>query len=384
MVEISRCAAQMEEILQNSSASLDLAMLVKDCTYIKRIIPCEDTESIVANSAYDYCIKAVAGDVYRFEYDESAAGGKSYRWIVNIVLGSAFFLILGTLIYLYRKIIRPFAKLESIPYELSKGNLALHMPEEKEKYFGKFVWGTNMLRENIEERRQKELNLHREKKLLLLSLTHDIKTPLSVIRLNAQALERGLYKEEDRKQEALLAIRGKVDEIERYVSEITKASQEDFLELSVKEEEFYLSKVIKQIQDYYKDKLELNKTRFQVEAYTDCLLLGDENRLVEVLQNLFENAIKYGDGEEIILRFGQEEDCKLITVENTGTGMDQEELLKIFDSFFRGANAGAKSGSGLGLYICRQLMRGMRGDIFAKQKENCFQVTAVVRMCGGN
>ena len=60
--------------------------------------------------------------------------------------------------------------------------------------------------------------------------------------------------------------------------------------------------------------------------------------------------------------------------------MKQEELIKIFDSFYRGSNVSDKDGSGLGLYICRRLMNNMNGDVFAEQTEDEFKVTVVVRM----
>ena len=57
-----------------------------------------------------------------------------------------------------------------------------------------------------------------------------------------------------------------------------------------------------------------------------------------------------------------------------------EELPHLFDSFYRGSNAGSQEGSGLGLYICRKLMHKMNGDVFLKQEENLFSVTVVVGM----
>lgn len=382
MLEVSRVANQMADMGNADFSEGQLDELVSECSYIRKISLCNTNEDMLLNTHNDYCLKNVGDSVYRFEYDENNEQNRYLLLAVNVIGTTFFALVILVLIYIYRKIILPFEKLESIPYELSKGNLAVQMPEQKEKYFGKFIWGANMLRDNIEDRRQKELNLHREKKLLLLSLTHDIKTPLSVIRLNTQALQRGLYKEEERRQEAFSAIIKKVDEIEDYVSEITKASQEDFLDLEVKVEEFYLSDVIVKISDYYKDKLSLRKTKFAVEEYDNCLLMGDENRLVEVMQNLMENAIKYGDGQEISISFDQEEGCQLVTVENTGEGLLDDELMKIFDSFFRGSNSSKQQGSGLGLYICRQLMTGMNGDIFVKQEDNHFRITLVVPMSG--
>lgn len=93
-----------------------------------------------------------------------------------------------------------------------------------------------------------------------------------------------------------------------------------------------------------------------------------------------ENAIKYGDGKEIKIDFSEEENCKLISIFNTGYGLKQEDLPHIFDSFYRGSNSKKQEGSGLGLYICKQLMHKMNGDIFAQIKDNnIFEVTIVIK-----
>ena len=90
-----------------------------------------------------------------------------------------------------------------------------------------------------------------------------------------------------------------------------------------------------------------------------------------------ENAIKYGDGRCIDLEFSEEDGCVLICIRNSGCTLPDTELPHIFDSFWRGSNSENCSGSGLGLYICRQLMRKMNGDIFAQIKDGCMIVTAV-------
>ena len=101
------------------------------------------------------------------------------------------------------------------------------------------------------------------------------------------------------------------------------------------------------------------------------------DRGVEVLQNFVENAIKYGDGKWISLDFSQEEDCVLATVRNSGCTLFDSELPHIFESFWRGSNVGAVPGSGLGLFICRQIMHRMGGEVFAAREGDVFAVTAV-------
>lgn len=90
--------------------------------------------------------------------------------------------------------------------------------------------------------------------------------------------------------------------------------------------------------------------------------------------------MKYGDGERIRIETGREDGCVLISVANTGEALGQDEMWKLFDSFYRGSNVGRQPGSGLGLYICRRLMANMNGDIFARYRDGEFIMTVVVRM----
>ena len=296
---------------------------------------------------------------------------------VNVILGIMTLVILVVLLYIRIKILKPFERFSDVPYELSRGNLTAPVKENKNKFFGRFVWGVDMLRENMEQQKERELNLQKDRKMLLLSLSHDIKTPLSAIKLYSKALSKGLYDSHEKQLEIANNINTKADEIEGYVSKIITASREDFLSFDVDVTEFYISQLVGEIAKYYSAKLSLIKTEFNVGEYSDCMLKGDLDRSIEVLQNLIENAIKYGDGHFINITFSEEEGCILITVKNSGCTLNENELSHIFDSFFRGTNAENEKGSGLGLYICRQLMNKMGGEVFAQIEDNCMLVTAV-------
>lgn len=245
-------------------------------------------------------VEDVNGTLYRIAYrNREAATG---FWLLNVSLGVVLFITVILLWFIGSKIIKPFSRFTELPYEIAKGNLTTPLVAEKSRFFGKFLWGMEMLRENLEEDKEKELALHREKKTLILSLSHDIKTPLSAIKLYTKALMEELYDSREKREEAL--------------------------------------------------------------------------------QNIMENAIKYGDGRQITIAFSEEEDCRLVSVVNTGSSIPESELVHIFDSFYRGSNADHVKGSGLGLYICRSLMHRMDGEVFAEQSEDGFLVTVVIRKAG--
>lgn len=324
-----------------------------------------------------YLIIEAGGRLYRAEYMIRSG---TWTVVLNAALAAVFLLLIALLMYIRRHIITPFGRLNEVPNELAKGNLAVEIPEERSRFFGRFTWGVNLLREKIEDDRRRELSLQREKKLLLLSLSHDIKTPLSAIKLNAKALARGLYTDEEKRRQTAESINARADEIEGFVNRITKAASEDFMSFEVTQGEVFLNEVVGRIDARYAPQLALTGTEFAVDEHSDCLLSCDPDRLGECLQNLIENAIKYGDGRRIALSFDRMDGCELITVSNTGCSLDPAELPQIFESFHRGSNAEGVRGNGLGLFICRRLMGLMGGEAYADIKDGCFEVTLVVKL----
>lgn len=342
-------------------------------------------ETILAVKVYDaseicnndYVIEEVNDVLYRIEYRINEDHDTLIR--ANIAMLLMIILTAVLLYYVQNKIMKPFQDMSHLSYELAKGNLSVPIKEEKSKLFGQFLWGMDMLREKLEDDKEKELEFQKDKKTLILSLSHDIKTPLSAIELYAKALSVNLYETEEKRDEALEGIARNVKEIKGYVDEIVAASRDDFLNLNVVMGEFYLSEVIGATALYYRDKLDTIHTKLELREFEECLLKGDKDRLLETLQNIMENAIKYGDGKEIAIWGEDEEDCKLIHIENTGCSLKEEELQNIFDSFYRGSNSQKSKGNGLGLFICKSLMKKMDGDVFAQILKERFRITVVVR-----
>ena len=325
-----------------------------------------------------YVLIEANGKLYRVEY---SLGNRSGTMIaMNCILGILLIALCSVFAYIWRNLIKPFGSLNDVPQELARGNLAVPLPEQKSRFFGKFTWGVNLLREKIEDDRKKELSMQRDKKLLLLSLSHDIKTPLSAIKLNAKALARGIYSDEEKRRSAAESINARADEIEQFVSEITKAASEDFMSFEVTQGEAFLSQIITKISARYAPQLSISGTEFVIHKYDDCILSCDADRLTECLQNLIENAIKYGDGKRIEISFDKMDGCELITVTNTGCTLEAKELPQIFGSFHRGNNADKIQGNGLGLFICKRLMSLMGGEVYAEIHDDCFSATLVVKL----
>jgi len=315
----------------------------------------------------------------RFDYIETS-GSRRILWFTEGILFFSWIMIFALLWYIRQKILKPFHVLSEMPYELSKGHLQGELQESKSRFFGKFVWGIGMLRDTLNTSKSRELKLEKEKKLLLLSISHDIKIPLSAIKLYAKALREKVYDTEAGKLHAAVQIENHAKEIEDFVKEIVNTASEDIVVLEVEDSEFYLKDYMEKVRAYYEPKCKLVMTHFRIGKYENKLLRGDMDRALEVMENLMENAFKYGDGREICIDFYEEDYCQVISVFNTGETVAEEEMPHLFDSFYRGSNVGNKDGNGLGLYINRQIMMKMEGEIFAQRAEGGMRFCLVFRM----
>ncbi|MDE7424388.1 MAG: sensor histidine kinase, partial [Lachnospiraceae bacterium] len=213
-------------------------------------------QMFMKETEYTYQIRKINGDYYRFDVEIGEKKSRKDEIIIfNIILSLIAIDVLMILWYVKRKIIVPFERIRQVPYELAKGNITIPLTVEKNKYFGDFVWGLNLLKEHLEQQRKWCLSMQKEKSTLLLSLSHDIKTPLSAIKLYAKALSRNLYNSKEKEKEVAENINRKADEIEAFLIQIMQSTSENFIEFTVKEEEFYLSEVVHKLETYYRDKL---------------------------------------------------------------------------------------------------------------------------------
>ncbi|WP_339314119.1 HAMP domain-containing sensor histidine kinase [Paenibacillus sp. FSL M7-0896] len=299
--------------------------------------------------------------------------------VLDLFLLAALGAVMVLLFYIRKQILRPFHTLQELPYELSRGQLSIGMKEHRSRYFGRFVWGLDLLRQTLDAQKETNLRLEKDRQTLIASLSHELKTPVATIRLYASALADGLYDSEVKRQSAARLIGQQAEHMEQLIGGIITASVSSLQNIEVAPGEFYLSGLVGKVIRNHKERLELLKVELTAGAYQDKLLLGDEERLHEVLNNLIENAIKYGDGRSISITFREEDYRQLIVIENSGEPLLLSELPHIFTSFWRGSNADGKPGNGLGLFICKQLLQKMGGDIFAEPLERGMRFVLVLR-----
>ncbi len=213
---------------------------------------------------------------------------------------------------------------------------------------------------------RKDIKLSERQNNFLLSVTHELKTPLAANRLYVQTvLKRDLSKEQS--NELLQKANEENDRLERMIDNILNASRLENKVLQLNRESFDFHQLCTSSIERFKQLSP--KTTFILSVTKNTMINGDRLLIESILSNLVENSVKYTGYESTITLYAKVKSGVIcFGVKDNGNGVQQDEQEKIFSKFYRSGNEDTRTqkGSGLGLYIVKELVRLHGGKISYK------------------
>ncbi len=211
---------------------------------------------------------------------------------------------------------------------------------------------------------QREISLNRQQRNFLLSISHELKSPLASIQLALQTMRRRQLPPD--KQELLTANSLQdVDRLKLLVDDILMAAKLDNQSIHFVNTEMNLSDMTHAIVKHLR--VGLGKDRqWELDIEEDIAFKGDQMALNSIFSNLIENAIKYSDrGDEIGVSLKNVGRMIIFQVMDTGVGISEKDKIKIFEKFYRAGNEDTRTtkGTGLGLFIVSQLVKVYQGKV---------------------
>ena len=224
--------------------------------------------------------------------------------------------------------------------------------------FEEIVDSYNHLEKRLEESRQKQQELEEQKKKMLADISHDLKTPVTVIQAYATAIDEGLVKEEDIRR-YLRTIRSRADLLTDLVNQFTEYSNLDH-------PEFHLTRnrddICEYLREYFAEKyeeLDLAGYPVRVDLPEQRIFLDfDKAQMRRVFENILSNAVRYNPpGTEIFAALTESADEVRIRIGDSGKGIPPALRDRIFEPFIVGdASRTSGQGSGLGLSIAKKII----------------------------
>lgn len=211
---------------------------------------------------------------------------------------------------------------------------------------------------------RQEIALSRQQQNFLLSVTHELKTPLASNKLFLQTLEKHELSKEKQAEIIKKAI-SDVDRLNNLVDNILLSARIENGEMLLQKENYSLSELT-QSEIENSGQLAFNKNRINVQTIKDTNLNLDKNAFSSILLNLIENAFKYSPAEsKVTIEIDQKENKALLRVKDEGFGMSEYDKKHAFDKFYRSGNEETRNtkGTGLGLFIVKNLVQWHKGTI---------------------
>lgn len=276
-----------------------------------------------------------------------------------ILCGICILFLVTTFGYVYFSILRPFDKMKDFAEKIAQGNFDIPLNYERSNYFGAFTWAFDSMRREITKSRSCEREAIENNKTVIATLSHDIKTPISSIRAYAEGLEANMDNTPEKRAKYLGIIMKKCDEVSHLTNDLFLHSLSDLDKLKMNPETLELCEFIKSAVDEIAG--EQNDVHFTAPDFY-AIVSADKNRLLQLAENMINNARKYAKSD-IDIFLTQSEGNADIHFRDHGAGIPDEDMPFIFDKFYRGKNCGDEQGSGLGLYIVKYITEQMNGKI---------------------
>ena len=261
--------------------------------------------------------------------------------------------------YVYFSILRPFDKMKAFAEKIAQGNFDIPLKYERSNYFGSFTWAFDSMRREITKARACEREAIDNNKTVIATLSHDIKTPVSSIRAYAEGLDANLDSSPEKRRKYLSVIMRKCDEVSKLTNDLFLHTLSDLDKLKIHPEKLelteFMENTVKEIAAEHDD-ISFIRPNFTAEVS------ADRNRLMQITENLINNARKYAH-TDINISMELEPHDVLIRFRDFGSGIPDSDMPFIFGKFYRGKNSGNEQGSGLGLYIVKYLTEAQNGEV---------------------
>ena len=197
------------------------------------------------------------------------------------------------------------------------------------------------------------------------NVSHEIKTPLSVIQNYASAIKMSGLTEQERNHYADVVI-GTTKKLSELVVNILRLSKLQNQEIAPEPETYQLGEQIRQCALGYMDRWEQKKIKMHMEVI-DVSIRTDRSLMELVWNNLLSNAIKFtGEGGSVFVRSGRDKNHIWVEVQDTGCGIPEDALTRIFDKFYQVDTSHATEGNGLGLALVKRILSVLSGEITVK------------------
>jgi two-component system sensor histidine kinase BaeS len=361
LIEANQGVSSAKGLKKRVQQTLNKSPLLEIYLYDRRVLPAWAQERVAANrpaqGAMDYrgnsyyfaAVKANPGTIILLRRQRSLLSG--YVWGLLIAAAAGGLLAALAAFLLARRISQPVDRIAAAARVLTRGTHPEPVPVEGAAEIATLAVAFNDLAAQLRRAQEAERNF-------LLSVSHELKTPLTAIRGYAEAVEDGAVDP----REAAATVAFEARRLERLVHDLLDLARMNRTDFSVLNTEIDLAEVAEDAVRRYQQQAETFGVALHAVGDAPAPAIGDADRVLQVVSNLVENALRLTppDGEvRVVTGPG------VLRVEDSGPGLAEDDTEHAFERFYLHERYGRERpvGTGLGLAIVKELTLAMGGSV---------------------
>lgn len=273
-----------------------------------------------------------------------------------------------------KTLLTPINTLKKAASEISKGNLDLEITECGDEEIKRLCADFEKMRIQLKDSVRLRVKYDENRKVLVSSISHDLKTPITSIKGYVEGILDGIANTPEKRELYLKTIYSKAQHMDGMIDDLLLYSKLDLNQIPFNFEKtdiaYFFNFCIEETN------FELKKHNIEISLENNLpepkFVMLDREKMRRVIMNIIDNSRKYMDKEEgkIVIMLRETNTSIIIEIKDNGSGINKNDLNRIFDRFYRAdvARTGVK-GSGLGLAISKQIVEGHKGKIWAISEE---------------
>ncbi len=264
----------------------------------------------------------------------------------------------GIAMWFARRLSRPLVAATAAYKRIANGDLSVRVSERdgyagRNDEIGELMRALDVMADSLDRAQKQEQQF-------LLSVSHDLRTPLTSIRGFAEAISEGTAPDQERAAQVIVS---ESRRLERLVRDLLEMAKLDARQFDLKPRRCDLTNLVIDAADGFLPATERENLVLELDAEPGCSTIVDPERLGQVLANLIENAIKFAS-TTVRISLAAAPHGHRLTVADDGPGIDPDDLPHVFDRLYTSDRRPTRQiGSGLGLTIVKELVDAMHGEI---------------------
>lgn len=301
---------------------------------------------------------------------------KTIRWIIYSGMFTSIAIILFVSFIFSQYLARPILQLTEASRKIAEGDTAHKIYLNRNDEFGTLADSLNQMADKLRQENEQLIQANSKLKQFYADITHEIRNPLHTISGTLEMLQLEGISDQDRKK-YLQSAMNQSDRLNRLFKDLMMLQRAELDDQFLNLKSFDLSETALRIQDAYEGLLLESEVKLIMEV-PKTYVYADKDKIEQVLENLISNAIKYTPKGSVHLRAKERANDILVEVIDTGIGISEEHLPRLFDRFYRTDKARSRDrgGTGLGLAVVKNILDAHESEITVESTLNqgtCFR-----------